>query len=85
MGKLRQSMDDGICDAIIFYESPERITKLLAELIEWGMPLRGCIGRELTKMHEELLRGTLQELYTNLGSRKQIRGEFSLLIAPDSL
>ena len=81
MKKLRESIVNETADALIFYESPERIVKLLEELMEWGIPMRACLGRELSKMHEELLRGSLQELYTDLSSRTQIRGEICMLIA----
>lgn len=84
MGKLGRALAEDIADAVIFYESPERITKLLAELEGWGMPLRGCLARELTKMHEEILRGSLAELSAELGSRKAIKGEFVLLITKES-
>ncbi|MDB4948821.1 MAG: Ribosomal small subunit methyltransferase [Gemmatimonadetes bacterium] len=48
--------------ASVLYESPNRLGKLLADLAEAAGPERRvCVGRELTKMHEELFRGTLAQ------------------------
>ncbi len=66
---------------LIFYESPHRILKTLDEFIEtFGSLRQGSISRELTKIYEETIRGTLQELkeYYTLHSPK---GEFTLCIA----
>jgi 16S rRNA (cytidine1402-2'-O)-methyltransferase len=46
----------------------------------WGPQTRIAIARELTKMHEEFLRGTVDEVRSELASRDRIRGEFTLLI-----
>jgi len=81
MGKLRLALEEGIADSLVFYESPERAVKLLRELSEWGLPLRGCVARELTKMHEEILRGSLPELLSNLEGRPSQKGEFVILIS----
>ena len=48
---------------IVFYESPHRLLKLLEQLAEvMGAERRGAVARELSKMHEEIIRGTLAEL-----------------------
>jgi 16S rRNA (cytidine1402-2'-O)-methyltransferase len=47
---------------VVFFESPNRVQGTLSDLAEW-IPLRSaCIARELTKMHEEYIRGTVAEL-----------------------
>ena len=81
MGKLRETLESGAADSLIFYESPERVVKLLHELITWGIPLSGCVARELTKLHEEILRGSLDELMIDLEGRAQIKGELVILIS----
>lgn len=81
LGQLCQTLADDIADTIIFYESPERIVKLLEELSVWPMPMRVCLGRELTKMHEEIIRGTTDEVLSNLKNRTTIKGEITLAIA----
>ena len=66
---------------LIFYEAPHRILETLAELESvWGQNLRIVVARELTKIHEEFLRGTIAELRSSLANRDRIRGEIVLLI-----
>lgn len=66
---------------LIFYEAPHRIADTLADFEGvWGAELRVAVARELTKLHEEFLRGTVAELRKELASRDRIRGEFVLLI-----
>lgn len=65
---------------IIFYESPMRVEKTLRELVEYfGGEKNMVIGRELTKMHEEIIRGNLEEIVANLPSMKK-RGEFVICL-----
>jgi 16S rRNA (cytidine1402-2'-O)-methyltransferase len=66
---------------LIFYEAPHRIAETLADLESvWGQALRVVAARELTKLHEEFLRGTVAEVRRDLASRDCIRGEFTLLV-----
>jgi 16S rRNA (cytidine1402-2'-O)-methyltransferase len=68
---------------LVFYEAPHRILETLADLESvWGPDLRVVVGRELTKIHEEFLRGTVAEAKRELASRDRVRGEFVLLVAP---
>ena len=65
----------------IFYEAPHRIADTLADLESvFGPTLRVVLARELTKLHEEFLRGTVAELRHTLAGRDRIRGEFVLLV-----
>jgi 16S rRNA (cytidine1402-2'-O)-methyltransferase len=67
--------------ALIFYEAPHRIIDTLADLESvWGPNLRVTVARELTKIHEEFLRGTVAEIRQQLSVRDRIRGEITLLI-----
>lgn len=66
---------------VVLYESPHRIQKLLTELAAVGVKNIG-IGRELTKLHEEFLSGTPQELGADLKKRKAERGEFVVIVHP---
>jgi 16S rRNA (cytidine1402-2'-O)-methyltransferase len=70
----------------IFYEAPHRILDTLADIEAiFGPALRVVAARELTKLHEEFLRGTVAEVRAQLAGRDRIRGEFVLLIeAPSS-
>ena len=80
MGKLAEGLRSELCDAVIFYESPERIIKFLDELVAWNMPLRICLGREMTKQFEEVLHGSLDEVRAELANRASIKGEICLLV-----
>ena len=66
---------------LIFYEAPHRILDTLADFEGiWGPSLRVAIARELTKVHEEFVRGTIAEVRTQLAGRDRVRGEITLLI-----
>lgn len=66
---------------LIFYEAPHRIAETLADLESvFGPTLRIVLARELTKLHEEFLRGTVADVRHALASRERIRGEFVLVV-----
>jgi len=68
---------------LIFYEAPHRILETLADLESvWGPDLPIVVARELTKIHEEFLRGTVSDVRRELASRDRMRGEITLLIQP---
>ena len=70
-------------EATVFYESSHRIMKLLAELIEYVPTRTIAIARELTKMHEEFIKGTSQEVLEVLKSDpKKQKGEFVVIVYP---
>jgi 16S rRNA (cytidine1402-2'-O)-methyltransferase len=64
----------------IFYEAPHRIADTLADIeAVFGAAQHAVVARELTKLHEEFLRGPVGELRAQLSSRPVIRGEMVLL------
>ncbi len=66
---------------LIFYEAPHRILETLADMEElWGGLRRAVVARELTKVHEEFVRGTVADVRRELLSRDRIRGEITLLV-----
>ena len=65
---------------VVLYESPHRIIKLLNELAKFAPQSRVTIGRELTKMHEEVLVGSPLELADRLEKKKAVRGEFVVIV-----
>jgi 16S rRNA (cytidine1402-2'-O)-methyltransferase len=65
---------------VIFYEAPHRILDTLADIESALGPRQVVVARELTKMHEEYLRGTAAEIRTELVNRDAVRGEFTVLI-----
>ena len=64
---------------IVFYESPYRLIKTLKEILEILGDRPAVITRELTKMNEEIIRGTVLDLLTYFTSNKP-RGEFVIII-----
>jgi len=64
---------------LIFYESPYRICAALKDMIEVLGDRKAVFAREITKLHEETLRGKLTEILEILESRK-IKGEITLLV-----
>jgi len=65
---------------LILFESPHRIMASLDDLIAVLGDRPAAAGRELTKLHEETLRGTLSEIRDELGQRATIKGELTLVI-----
>ena len=66
---------------LVFYEAPHRIIETLADALDTLGNRPAVIARELTKLHEEFIRGRLDELVARLGS-KTPKGEITLLIGP---
>ena len=65
---------------IILYESPHRIVKTVAQLKEHLGPMRkACICREMTKIYEEVIRGTLGDLVSYC-EKKKLKGELVIVI-----
>ena len=69
---------------LIFYEAPHRILESLDDIAAVLGQREVVVGRELTKFHEEVLRGAPGEIKLALESRDAIRGEFVVLIAKSS-
>jgi 16S rRNA (cytidine1402-2'-O)-methyltransferase len=65
---------------LIFYEAPHRILESL-EAIEAALgPRPVVVAREITKIHEEFLRGTAAEIHAQLAARDAVKGEITILI-----
>ncbi|MBQ5337367.1 MAG: hypothetical protein J6W65_08025 [Oscillospiraceae bacterium] len=66
---------------IIFYESPYRLVKTLAQFCEvFGSERLASVSREISKIHEETVRGTLQELVQHF-TETEPRGEIVIVVA----
>jgi 16S rRNA (cytidine1402-2'-O)-methyltransferase len=65
---------------LIFYEAPHRILETLAAIEQTLGDRPVVVARELTKLHEEFLRGTAAEIRAVLAARDSIKGEITLLI-----
>jgi 16S rRNA (cytidine1402-2'-O)-methyltransferase len=70
-------------EPVLFYEAPHRILASLEDLVAvLGGERLVVIARELTKIHEEFLRGTAQEVLQQLRDRDSVKGEIVLILAP---
>ena len=65
----------------IWFETPARIVRSLTDMADILGPRDAVIARELTKLHEEVLHGTLDELAARLSSGPALKGEIVLLVA----
>ena len=77
--RLRELLSTG--DAIVLYESPFRVVKLLTDVADIDKSRRVVVGRELTKLHEEIVEGTAEEMRDEFSSRDKILGEFAIFIS----
>jgi len=68
---------------LVLYEAPHRLEDTLKDALAIFGPRPAVVAREVTKLHEEFLRGTLQELLEQVRS-KPPRGEMTLLISPSN-
>lgn len=67
----------------LFYEAPHRILDTLADIeAVFGSAQHVVVARELTKLHEEFLRGAASDLRAQLAARSTVRGEIVLMFAP---
>jgi 16S rRNA (cytidine1402-2'-O)-methyltransferase len=81
--RLRELMSqDAAC---ILYESPFRILKLLADIAEIDYERYLCVGREMTKVHEEYIRGLSNEILSYFSRNIKQIGEFSVYISGKKL
>lgn len=69
---------------LVFYEAPHRLAASLADCLSVLGNRRAAVVRELTKLHEETVRGTLDEMGTRFASAK-VRGEIVLIIDRDNV
>jgi 16S rRNA (cytidine1402-2'-O)-methyltransferase len=63
----------------VLFESPRRTARALADLLVACGDRRAAVCRELTKVHQEVLRGTLSELAASVAGR-ELRGEVTLVV-----
>lgn len=68
--------------ALVVYESPHRIVDTLAVVAEAFPTRRVALCRELTKMHEEVVRGLAPNLATEVSARPEVKGECVVVIGP---
>jgi 16S rRNA (cytidine1402-2'-O)-methyltransferase len=72
-------------ESFILYESPHRVIALIEDIALVDPSRRLCIGREMTKIHEEFIVGTASEVLEALKGKGEARGEFAVLVAGSEL
>ena len=79
----RKALDElkGATKTLVFYEAPHRILETLADVrdVLGDVPL--VVAREVTKLHEEFLRGSVSEIVGRL-KKRPVKGEITVLVAP---
>ena len=71
----------GTPETVVLFESPERTAETLEDLAAVVPTRRAVLARELTKLHEEILRGSLSELAA-IAREREVLGEVTLVIGP---
>lgn len=71
----------GMQTGFVLYESPFRIIKLLQDIADIDSNRQVVVGRELTKLHEEILSGSVSGILHTLQERQSIKGEFSVFVS----
>jgi 16S rRNA (cytidine1402-2'-O)-methyltransferase len=69
----------GLGHTVIVYESPERVIASLEDALEVLGDTEVTVAREMTKLHEELLSGTISEVLTSLKERERVHGELTII------
>ncbi len=80
--EARARLDEvaGLSATLVLYEAPRRVVETLLVLKEALGDRPACVAREVTKLHEEFLRGTLSELHASLSARSEVLGELVVLV-----
>jgi len=66
---------------LVFFESPHRVAQTLEDMrTVFGPDRRAVVARELTKVHEEVIRGTVDEVAGSMAGREQLKGEIVLVL-----
>jgi 16S rRNA (cytidine1402-2'-O)-methyltransferase len=72
---------EGATLTLVFYEAPHRILETLEDIeTTWGAACPVVVAREVTKLHEEFLRGAVAQVRAELAGRERVRGEITLLV-----
>ncbi|MDR1728859.1 MAG: 16S rRNA (cytidine(1402)-2'-O)-methyltransferase [Acidobacteriota bacterium] len=81
-GERRRRLEElsAIPATLVLYEAPHRLLDSLQDMADVLGPRRAALCRELTKMHEEFLCGTLPEVLDGLRERPEVRGEITLVV-----
>ncbi len=83
-GERRTTLEELACvrASLIFFESPQRLADSLADMLAVLGPRPAAVAREMTKLHEEIRRGTLTELVQSHDGGEAPRGEITIVVGP---
>jgi 16S rRNA (cytidine1402-2'-O)-methyltransferase len=81
-GKRRKALAAALArqETVALYESPFRVVAVLESLVEIAPQVQVVVSREITKQFEETVRGTAEEVLGVLKARKELKGEFVIVI-----
>jgi len=81
-GERRRRLEEIAADrrTLVFFESPKRIAGTIEQMREMFGNRRAALARELTKVHEEVIRGSLSEIGEEIIARGEIKGEIVLVV-----
>ncbi len=81
-GERRRALEGraGSPDTLVWFESPHRLVDSLADAADVLGARWACVARELTKLHEEVVRGTLPEVASAFAARTEVRGEITVVV-----
>lgn len=74
----------GMPATLVIYEAAPRLAKSLADMADTFGPRQAAVAKELTKLHETVMHGTLDLLAAELGGQETPKGEFVVVVAPPS-
>ncbi|SFM45119.1 16S rRNA (cytidine(1402)-2'-O)-methyltransferase [Thermodesulforhabdus norvegica] len=86
-GKARQEffrLYEKLPMTVVLFESPHRIGRTLEDILNYWGDRPMVLAREMTKVHEEVLRGSVRAIAEALKDRGSIRGEITLVVSPGS-
>ena len=86
-GERRSTLESlaNVTETLVFYEAPHRIAEMLEDLEKaFGSERRVVIARELTKIHEEFLRGSAAEVAAKIARRGAAKGEITVIVSGKS-
>jgi 16S rRNA (cytidine1402-2'-O)-methyltransferase len=82
---VRELENAGRDRTVVFLESPFRLADTLSLALKVFGDVPAAVGREMTKLHEEFIRGRLSQVLDAVSQRKELKGEATIVIAPQAL
>ena len=78
---VRRTVDQAVLTGDAVQAKKKRIQKLLKDIVKWMGDRRGMLSREMTKPHEEFIRGRISDILHRLDKRPVVKGECTLLVS----